>query len=108
MKKIIKKVASATVKSAVLAAAIKGVITLAKKAKTHTNEERVQTFVDDKAQKVKEVAKKGVHATFNKLDDIVEKADDMEAKGKIVKEDLSTKGKELKDDVIAKVTSINN
>jgi thiamine monophosphate synthase len=107
MKTLIKKAISATIKSAILAAAFKGALSLAKKVKTRTNEEKVQNFVDEKADLAKEAAKKGVHATFNKLDELVDKADDMEAKGKVIKEDLSTKGKELKDDLMAKVTVIN-
>ena len=95
------------IKSALLAAAYKGAVYLAKKAKNRTNEEKVQNFVDEKAEVAKEAAKKGVHATFNKLDELVEKADDMEAKGKVLKEDLTTKGKEVKDDLMAKVTVIN-
>ena len=50
----------------------------------------------------------GTFKSFDKLDEVVGKADEIETKGKLITKDFTSKNKDLKKELVDKITKFKN
>ena len=108
MTKIISRFFKFLFKTAIIAALTRWGLLLAKKINTKESRNKIDELIDEKAEVAKDLAKSGAHKSFDKLDEVVWKADEIETKGKFITKDFTSKNKDLKKELVDKITKFKN